>query len=180
MIHGTPNSYKNGGCRCDPCRKAASRAHKEWRLRTQVGSGRGNQRPTRPTMVDSTVTREHFDKLIASGWSQRTIAEALGYKSRGKFSAIHKSKRVYRKTEAEILSLSPLEPVAVDEVTVNRLAESGVHWKDIPCTKEERLAAFAIVKERAKGRAAYRLAGWGEQDIQIEGVASARRRLGLR
>lgn len=30
MAHGTVNGYKNIGCRCDKCRKAASKYHRTW------------------------------------------------------------------------------------------------------------------------------------------------------
>lgn len=29
MRHGTDNGYTNGGCRCKPCTRAASRARRE-------------------------------------------------------------------------------------------------------------------------------------------------------
>lgn len=29
MVHGTDNGYSNGGCRCDPCKKAATAARRE-------------------------------------------------------------------------------------------------------------------------------------------------------
>lgn len=68
--HGTTAAYNRHGCRCEPCREAVSRYHKQWRVRAYAAGGH--------TKRDSTGTLRRLEALQALGWTYRDIAQASG------------------------------------------------------------------------------------------------------
>lgn len=173
MKHGT-YAYRQG-CRCDECRVAVARYAN---LRRRRIGGRTGARFTMP----SGPVAEHLENLHSSGWTYAEVARTLGVNKYRVSRVRTKNKRIDAGFGRAILSLQPLvKDEAPDEVTVERLTKPGVHWRSIPCTREERLAALRIVEDRAsRQRDTLRDQGWGDQEMTVEGANSVRRRLGFR
>lgn len=151
---GTISAYTKG-CRCQPCRDAGYRKAKRYRHLTAAI----NSRPTKPLTVPVEPVIAHIGALVESGWRLGDIAREVGITPQEMWRIRHLPKRIHRDRAARILDLAPLAPVEVDEVVVERLAVAGVHWRDVPCTRPERVAAWSLAVARGEGptRAADRL-----------------------
>lgn len=152
MNHGTLTSYKNNGCRCDDCRRAAVRNVKRWRLRTKADLKTGV--PAIPDLVDITAARNHYWALRASGHTVGDIALEIGLTTAHLswlMGPANTRPRIRRETAARILALDPLEPVDVDTVVVDRLV-AGADWRAIGATRAERIAAAELLDRRGTPR----------------------------
>lgn len=138
--HGTLTAYKNRGCRCDTCRRAAVRNVKRWRLRTGADLKTGI--PAIPDLIDITPARDHYWQLRATGWTVADIAGEVG------ISTAHLSwlmgpantrPRINRNRAAAILAIDPLEPVTFDTVLVDRFVNGEADWRQL--TRDERCEA---------------------------------------
>lgn len=142
MKHGTLTAYKNRGCRCDDCRRAAVRNVKQWRSRTQADLKSGV--PAIPDLIDITPARAHYWRLRDSGWTVADIAGEVGLSSAHLswlMGPANTRPRMLRSRASAILDLEPLTPVDIDPVVVDRLIEAD-DWRGIPRTAAERDAAI--------------------------------------
>lgn len=104
-VHGPEAGSRNGGCRCQPCRDAAT-AYERQRARRTV-----------PAYVGAARAREHLRLLSEAGIGLKTVAKASGvshgslsklvYGDRTRGSA--PSKRIRRSTETAILAVNPAD-----------------------------------------------------------------------
>jgi len=97
MRHGILTSYSKHGCRCDPCRAAAAKASKAWRLRRHRGVEH---------LVDADPLREHVAALMAGGMSFKAIALTAGWSSRNALADAMTRKRVMPRTLARVLAVN--------------------------------------------------------------------------
>ena len=144
MNHGTSARYDNG-CRCTDCRQGNNRRVKLWNLRTGHG--------TRPIRVPIAPARDHVMRLRATGWTLREIADEAGV-------SFHTVKAITANTAAKkyltrdvatrVLAIDPLEPVAVDDVAVERFIAGGMDWRQL--TREERIEAARRMDRRGISR----------------------------
>lgn len=145
--HGAATAVRNG-CACDLCRAYRTRAKKSWRLRTRTDA---HDRPTMPSRVPIDPIRAHVERLVASGWRKRDIADELGISQQAFWNLLnydrHGPKRwISRQYAAAIRALPPLTPVAIDPVAVERFIARDLHWRNL--TTAERLDA-AVRMDRA-------------------------------
>ena len=149
MNHGTTTAYKQG-CRCDDCRRAASRYRKMYRYRAGEEKRDGVLHYPRPQTVPIDRVVAHLAALTASGWRMTDIAaEAeVGRNYLWNIRAGKLIKRVRLDTEARILAVQPLEPVDLDPVVVDRLI-AGADWRSIGATRTERIAAAERLPSKA-------------------------------
>lgn len=140
MNHGTTTAYKQG-CRCDDCRRAASRYRKMYRYRAGEEKRDGVLHYPRPQTAPIDRVVAHLAALTASGWRMTDIAaEAeVGRNYLWNIRAGKLIKRVRLDTEARILAVQPLEPVDVDDVAVDRFIADGGDWHTL--TRAERVEA---------------------------------------
>ena len=143
--HGTNARYVTAGCRCERCTVAHRRYCKAWRRRAGVVNG---DKPTpRPVRVPIDGVRDHLMALLASGWTWTAISREASIS----FSVIgrvfgRRAECVIPATASRILALEPLEPVTVDDVNIERLADGILDWTR--ATKDERIAAAALMDHR--------------------------------
>ena len=98
MKHGTLTAYSAHGCRCEPCRAAASKASKAWRRDHYLGIVK---------LVDAQPLKDHVAMLMAAGMSFRAIALTAGYSSRNALTDSMTRSRVRPATMARILAVNP-------------------------------------------------------------------------
>jgi hypothetical protein len=144
--HGLATTYRDKGCRCDDCRRAATRQLKHYRVATRADS-RG--RPTIPMRVPIDGIRRHIDALLASGYTCRGIAWEVGITTDHLYWIRRgPSKSIHRERARQILAIAPLPDPAdvVDPVVVERLCADPTAWRHgLPATRAERLAAAHIL-----------------------------------
>lgn len=185
--HGTTTGYKTHGCRCEPCRRAATRSTKRWRMRT--GADLKTSVPAIPDLIDVTPVREHVEQLVATGWLKRDIAGEVGLTGAALYEALYKVrrgggvKRINRRTAAAILALEPLTPLPanyIDHVIVDRLI-AGADWRTIGANRAERITAaetlwhhWQPIRERQAAN------HYGSQQIDGPSLADIERRFSLR
>lgn len=151
MNHGTTTGYKQG-CRCAPCKAAASRYRKMYRYRAGEEKRNGVLVYPRPQTVPLDRVCAHLDTLVASGWRITDIAAEAGcgrnylWNLRGGKLI----KRIRLDTEARILAVQPLVPVLVDDVVVERFIAGALSWRDL--TREERIEAARRMDRRGISR----------------------------
>ena len=97
MTHGTTSGYKTHGCRCPACTAAAVAYQREYKRR---------RKDEGPVMVDARETREHIERLIASGVTANAIGRMTGIGHRHiheiRFGAV---KRLWPKTADAICAI---------------------------------------------------------------------------
>lgn len=177
MNHGTSATYARG-CRCDRCRAANAGRVGLWQHRTRSGAD--------PIRVDKAPAREHIAVLRASGWTLQGIAEETGYSFhtiKELTAASSTRSRVHRDVAAAVLAVAPLEPVLVDAVMVDRLvaAYPARVWDDLGASREERLAAAAVLDARGNTvREHLATRGFGDQQTDVPSRNGIERALTLR
>lgn len=104
--HGTNACYRLNGCRCRPCKDAASAYQRDWSQRVA------------PTTMPAGPARRHVDELRAAGVGLKTIAKAAGV-PHGTLSKLvygtttrSPSKRVRVDTYERLLAVSPADLAA--------------------------------------------------------------------
>lgn len=95
--HGTLTAYITHGCRCDICRRNATRHNKKLR----VDRLRGN-----PRLVDAQPIRDHVQALLEAGMSFRAISLAAGWRSRNALDEALKRDRVHTRTRDRVLAVT--------------------------------------------------------------------------
>lgn len=93
--HGTAARYKDGHCRCSPCRYAASAAR---RRRRPYG--------------DPAVVRDHIKMLSQAGIGYRRAAELAGTNWRTVYKIVWNGRRPMAATVEKILAVQPTDPPA--------------------------------------------------------------------
>ena len=147
--HGTNARYVNDGCRCQPCTHAATISKKRYRMATGAGK---DGHPITPIQLPVEPIRDHVNTLVTSGWRLVDIAHEIGRSQQAFHSLLWNTrattgrKTIRRDIAAAILALEPLEPVTVDDVNVERLADGLTDWTRV--TKDERIAAAALMDRR--------------------------------
>ncbi len=130
MRHGSLTAYSKHGCRCEPCRDAASKASKAWRRDNYLGVVK---------LVDAQPLKDHVAALMAGGMSFRAIALTAGYTSRNALVDCMTCTRVRPATMARILAVNPQRENRRDSYThatgsrrrLQALAVNGYSTRDI-------------------------------------------------
>lgn len=86
--------YGHHGCRCDACRRAHTRQHKAWRLRSATSG---------PSLIDSTGTLRRLRALCRVGWSRSEIADMLGVTTGNLQALISGRDFVYTRTAKAVM-----------------------------------------------------------------------------
>jgi len=72
LVHGTANAYKNRGCRCPACTAAAVAYQRAYKRRVRLEG---------PLTEPAGETREHLERLLASGVSLAQVSRLTGLTS---------------------------------------------------------------------------------------------------
>ena len=146
MRHGLATTYRDKGCRCDDCRRAATRQLKHYRVATRADS---KGRPTVPIRVPIDHIRSHIDALLTSGYTCRGLAWEVGITTDHLYWIRRgPSKSIHRDRAQQILALKPLPAPSdtPDPVVVERLCADPNAWRNgLTTTRAERLAAANIL-----------------------------------
>ncbi len=99
LVHGTANAYKNRGCRCPACTAAAVAYQRAYKRRVRLEG---------PLTEPVEETREHLERLLASGVSLAQVSRLTGLTSSNlRAIASGRTKRLRRRT-VEAIEAIPL------------------------------------------------------------------------
>lgn len=98
-VHGTAKAYQLDGCRCDPCRAAASAAMSAYRMARHAG--RNNYQ------ADAARVREHMVTMRDKyGVTPNTVAKAAGVSTATAWRIMHGKAKISRAIGARILRVN--------------------------------------------------------------------------
>ncbi len=148
--HGRATRYRDHGCRCEDCTRAATRQLKAYRVATRADH---KGRPTVPMRVPIGPIRDHIAALLASGWTRRTLAAEVGVSHDHMHWIITGPSRSMHRTRAAVILAVPPLPVddAPDAVAVDRLLAGSLDWRE--ASRADRLEAGRIAMRREGGYA---------------------------
>jgi len=136
LVHGTANAYKNRGCRCPSCTKAAVAYQRAYKRRVRLEG---------PLTEPAEESREHLARLLDSGVSLAQVSRLTGL-SPANLRAIAngRTKRLRRRT-VEAIEAIPLgittEALRVPGEKVRRLI-SAMGEAGIPQTQIARALRY--------------------------------------
>lgn len=157
VAHGTISGYQYFGCRCDPCKLAASKYRKRQAYKRAHGLGgrRPAQPPAPPRMVPAEGVQRRLAALIATGWTRVQLAGLLGCSTENVNLLVKKA---------------PGDTVRV--VTLERVREVYDRaWQGPPPT-ENRFVAAAQIRARREARRNGWVPPLGWDDDEIDDPAA--------